>query len=283
MSQITKPTPNPKPIKSVSDFLDQIDGWLAAQRNPKFGYHGRAWFRGQADSVYKLTPGVYREPFTNRANKLNAGSCEEERRLNLEREMIRDFRVAGAPLYESSANSEIDVYFTAQHHGMPTRLLDWTTNPLTALFFATTGSPIDKDGKVKDGEVFVMEPTKTIPQPNTTKLTRSVFSMRNPLVIRAIKESFWDPVEVTNREAFILPVLPDNQLGRIRQQGSCFTLHMHKSIDVSNDTLALFNVPSGNKAGILKELHRLNINQFTIYNDLDHLSKEVIQSWDLAS
>jgi hypothetical protein len=49
----------------------------------------------------------------------------------------------------SQIRDDWDWLFIAQHHGLPTRLLDWTTNPLVAAYFACDGN--------KDGEVIAVE------------------------------------------------------------------------------------------------------------------------------
>jgi hypothetical protein len=56
---------------------------------------------------------------------------------------------------------------------------------------------------------------------------------------------------------------------------------MHCAASVDNPTLITIRVKASKKRGIRDELHRVNINQFTAYDDLDHLSKEIRRGWGL--
>jgi len=207
-----------------------------------------------------------------------ARPTREDKRMHLECEMIMQFRNAGAAFL--TRDDVVDIYFVAQHFGMPTRLLDWSTNSLAALFFACGG------GASKDGVVYAMNAREVIPQnaclSEGARLYRSVMSVRHPFVKYAVEISFWaEPREGYN--AYILPVMPDVLPGRIGQQSSCFTLHMHKAPDVRNETAITILIAAREKLQIRDQLLRLNINEFTIYYDLDHLSKEIRRCWGLGS
>src|ERR1035441_7061831 len=122
-----------------------------------------------------------------------------------------------------------------------------------------------------------MDATKVIPEnaikSNGQRLWPSVMVMHNSIVQYVVGVSFWMPLD-PKQMPYVLPVRPDVMPGRIGQQSSCFTLHMHRAASVKNATLITIKVNASRKSLIRDELHRVNINQFTTYNDLDHLSKE---------
>jgi len=201
------------------------------------------------------------------------GKDLETKRLNTELRMLDEFRAAGAGFLNSA--DAVDVYFTAQHYGMPTRLLDWTTNPLAALFFAVENKHLHGE----NGELFVMDANKVLPDDSGAKYKIwGIVGIRNPYTAAAIGESFWI---WHKRQPLVIPVLPDNRPGRIGQQNSRFTLHMHNAPPAQNKTLAKMKIPADSKPRILEDLHRLNVNEFTTYNDLDHLSKGIRRAWGI--
>ncbi|MFZ0050774.1 MAG: FRG domain-containing protein [Desulfobaccales bacterium] len=264
------------PLTNVADYLNIVLKWRQQQeKNLKDNkFLSEVWFRGCSATDYPnpLEPGVYRENFTKRA-EVHYGKDLEEKRLNLEREMLAEFRILGAALFD--ANDLIEVYFNAQHYGMPTCLLDWTTNTLAGLFFAVKNRK--KHGV--DGEVFVMAASYTLPSVKGDLRLFSVVSMRHSRVKEGIQQSFWSESEP--EKPIIIPLRPDNLPGRIMQQSSRFTLHMYNSEQCKNKTLAKIKVPSSAKGTILEELYHLNINEFTMYNNLDRLSIDMKRAWKI--
>jgi hypothetical protein len=94
-------------------------------------------FRGQKDSTWDLLPKIAREDF----NFIGPNF------LFKENELIDEFQRLSRPhINQDILLNQWDLLALAQHHGLPTRLLDWTSNPLVALYFAF----VEKDDKVKD-------------------------------------------------------------------------------------------------------------------------------------
>jgi FRG domain len=280
MAEIVPPKNyDPHKVSNVQSYLAAVSGWHTHNKTTEMSYLSGVWFRGSGKAYpVPLVPGVYRDDFGRQARQFH-NSNDEENRRHMERFMLGDFRTSGAMFLDKT--SVVETYFIAQHHKMPTRLLDWTTNPLAGLFFAIE----NENEHDKDGEVFIMEAKKLLPQvPSGARGNRflwNVVGMRHPYVTDAIGDSFWLPTDRPPRPPLIIPVRPDHMPGRIGQQSSCFTLHMHNSKATENPTLVKIKIPAVSKRDMLNELHQMNINQFTIYNDLDHLSKDIKRAFGL--
>lgn len=270
------PPPTGSAITSLSDFLAVSEKWHHDHLRAHGGILSDLWYRGVNRRFDFQAPGVYRPNFTNRAKTVHVKDGIEGKRLRLERDVLSQFRGAGAVFLE--AFSKTQIYFTAQHFGLPTRLLDWSTNPLASLFFACE-SEDDKDGFIyaMDAKEIAADDSGVRPG---DPLYRQVLTMRHSVVEYAVGISFWDRID-TKFTPRVLAVRPDVIPGRIGQQSSVFTLHMHRAEQVENPTLITWKVDAKSKPSLRDELHRVNINQFTTYYDLDHLSKEIKRGWGL--
>lgn len=112
-----------KTVGSLAEYIELICSMSKA---------GRQWFRGHRDGGWELTPSLYRIEVP-----------DPESMLRLENRLITRFRQRSLPVWpEGYPQNSWEQLFAMQHYGIPTRLLDWTENALTAAYFASSSSDL---------------------------------------------------------------------------------------------------------------------------------------------
>lgn len=129
-------------IKSLSHFIEETRKFADSIEHREAHQHVRCLHRQQANALWELVPKLYRGSVKGK----KPSAAEKDEILDRERLVARDFRLLSSSLRKGD-ESDAELYFLQQHYGMPTRLLDWTTNPLIALYFACAGQP-DHHGQV---------------------------------------------------------------------------------------------------------------------------------------
>jgi FRG domain len=202
-------------------------------------YQSPQWiFRGQRQT-WTLKPTVGRQ---------------KNYELSREIQVFNEFKRLARPLAnQDRLYDDWDWLFVSQHHGLPTRLLDWTTNPLVAAYFASQPSARDK----REGEVIAVR-VSDIGLFSTDELEEGPF---------ALEET-----------KFIYPtaVAP-----RISTQRGLFSVHAEpeKSWRLRDKTVR-FNVQPGDKATFLRNLHGLGVDAAMIMADLDGLAANLAWRYD---
>lgn len=122
--------------------------------------------------------------------------------VSIEREMLERFRRESLPLLSGFRPGDTwEWLILAQHHGLPTRLLDWTTNAQAAVWFAVAVD-IERD---KYGVVYSLQVTPE--QRQSSKETDDVFNLRRTFVFppphidrRVVAQSAWFSVHAYSEE-----------------------------------------------------------------------------------
>ncbi len=258
-------------IRTVSDLEALANEWEDKFFEPGLGYPS-IWYRGQSRDLPQQ-PGVLRSKFLSSCDADEIKMQPVGQRLwNKEKTLNRQFRRMSSSLIPAGSDV-VSLYFLAQHHGFPTRLMDWTMNPMSALYFATSSS-IDEDGVI-----FVMNAKDLGP----------LAEMRDSKVKQVVSAVFDD--HSVKFKSTIIPILPDLYAGRMLQQSSCFTLHTpplklnHGNVQSITPApilkLEKYFVPKEVKNKLRLTLRRLGVTDATLFPDLDHVASEIKNAWRL--
>lgn len=219
--------------------------------------YSRVWWRGHADASWKLTPSVYR-------NELRAS----------EKAMFTRYMQMAAAV-EPSLRGEKDIatwLYVMQHHGLPTRLLDWSESPLVALYFCVSHDVSDNT----DGALWWLEPMSL----NQAEFGQEVIlGPGTPEVLPMLRGVIF-PDEGDTNQARIAALLANRTDRRHLVQHSQCTLHGRDQPleDCGCALLDRIIIPADKKPGIRRWLEIMHINRHSLFPDLDNLAKYISQS-----
>ena len=209
--------------------VEDVHAFFKEYNNPQEQW----WFRGQADAKWKLIPQAGRKKNKNHDNYIE----------NFNQWLMHT--VAYQP--DLAQKTELEITAIAQHHGLATCLLDWTFNPMVALYFACYCSD-NKNKKNTDGAVYCYRPPSTILRGETHAIAQS--------------------------ECHGFGFIPMAISTRILNQKAAFTIHMppNKTLHSKKIKKEKLIIPSKLKIKIIKMLDYYGINHATLFPDMDGLS-----------
>lgn len=232
-----------KTIKSVQELIGKL-------KTDAAGYNGPIWFRGHSKINWKLSSSFTRW----------SGSSSE---MNL----IRKFKQNATMLLNPRPTSEFDWLFIMQHHGVPTRLLDWTESPLTACYFAVNELENQK------GALWVLLPVEL----NRKSGINPSYAYDIPSFEDTYLENY-SPSSLAGEdtsELYPLAAIAPRNNPRMQAQLSVFTIDHRDKTPIDNienkQHVWRYIIPANFKRKIKEELKLLGVSKFQLFPELSSI------------
>lgn len=212
------------------------------------------WFRGHANISRELVPSALRYDTLAERNKALSLIAEFKR--------YAEIKLVSPP----GAKEQLKWVQIARHHGLPTRLLDWTRSAAIALYFACYRHY--EDGQI-DGGVFILNPVNLnrqvdIKKPRVFDAHSEESVINQYLKLKGAKRSNG------KRTIAIYPVWNSERI--MLQQGT-FTLAGSREFALNDKQapgLVCLRIRKECKKTLLKELDQIGINEMSIFPELEH-------------
>jgi FRG domain len=208
------------------------------------------FFRGHSNEYWELKPSLARVEHPDKRNAENLCYC--------------DFYTRAGNLLPADNNSW-DTLFAMQHHGVPTRLLDWSENFSVALHFALKGM------KDNNGCIWIMNPFKLNELATNEPVLFGESDLGDSYVNYYIDQK-------NTLKCAALAFSPNRHNPRVFHQRSGFTLHdnLEKPLDCFfPEALKKIIIPNEVKKDALQFQKLAGTNEFSLFPDLDGLARLV--------
>lgn len=222
------------------------------------------FFRGHSDGDWKLLCGLGRK------------GSEDFKKQNIESILYYDFMSLGGPALGKGADSW-DVLFAMRHHGLPTRLLDWSGTFAVALYFAI--QPYEPMRHLDEPVLLPRRPSIWILDPfELNRLSDHEAAVANPQTDfdGSYQENFIERTKSMGGK--VVAINPVRVSARQVAQRSAFTLHEDLFLpieDYAPKVLRRFDVPLDCLRDALAFLELAGVNEYTLFPDLDGLARHL--------
>lgn len=220
--------------------IDNVSELLKITSDSYFKKSRGQWvFRGHSDASYKLIPSVGRGGHTLSTTE------------KYEKSLFQRFKREAGSYLDPLPVNDWEWLSVAQHHGIPTRLLDWSQNPLVALYFAVQARD---ESDESDGELVALNVPRKVPESATNG---------SPFDLRTAMKCY-----------------PNTVSPRIRAQEGLFVIcpDPEKALDKNlrkTWRIEKILVPAASKARLRYELYRLGVHKSALFPDLDGLAARI--------
>jgi hypothetical protein len=252
-------------VDSLGDLIDKV---TPTEPDPRTGRRRDSGvYRGDADATWPLLTSL---------DKLG-GVESPHSKGDLEEHILRNFIRYSRPYLQHPPENEWEVLVVAQHHGLPTRLLDWTYSPLVAAHFATLDS-----GRRSDRVVWRLDWKKVHRRFDLPELALLIQDLEDKLG-KDGPLTPWDLFSGKNVKQFACMLEPPSLNPRIVAQSSTFTLCSEKRQSFDRfleqhglgTTLTKFIIPAKETARFRDQLDLVDVDERRLFPDLDGVSAEM--------
>jgi hypothetical protein len=265
-------------VHTLEETLQAVKALRASWRSTPTAQE-EIWFRGQSECGHQLIPGLYRP------DVVSLGYDEES--------LFAHFKALAHPLVRREP-SEWEWYFLAQHHGLRTRLLDWTENLLAAVHFALasamskhTQSSLAKAISARGDATFDEKcPVVWMMDAGSLNVATCGPEKDQIFIVPSPRANLYVTDEVAKREPlneYPLAILSPRSNDRIVAQQGCFTIHgwnptpIEKLAEISGTFhVAKLVFDRMKLEGVWEDLQTCGIHVLSLFPDLDSVAKRVL-------
>lgn len=248
----------------IIEYVNTIGQLLEFIKNIKETNKHHLWFRGVADESWPLLPSIQRS----------------KDRIICEKYIINDFYIKARQVLENSPPKKNYAAWISlmQHFGLPTRMLDWSSSPLIASFFAVEKY---EEHPETDAAIWVLTPGLLNRKEG---FGTCIYPVDADTAQKMLRPAFKKQRHTTSVDDKILACHSTENNLRMYSQQANFTIHnsLKRLEDIcDDDTLYKIIIPKDSRRSFLTNLEIFGITESFVYPDLEHISNDLKRQYNI--